>query len=294
MLKSSYVGLVAGIAAIAGLMTPMHAATAWNGIEGCSPGYWKNNTDTNDRAQELIGINVHAAVLDITGLNLDNYNAFNDYEDITTDQAVQLKGGGLNAFYRHLGAAIFNTYYGVKDIDYIEPTTTFTNIIQQAIDGDTERAKDALDVANNLGCPIDAFGDPEEEKDEVPTDMTVEFSAHWLNQDGPGTPVCEDVISGTCGPYIGSATRSDGVVTGTWFQVMPRGALCFNAGIFQELTTDGNTFEMTGTYEGTCTADIEIGSPVVVEGECGTDSEISFTIGGTENRFIGDSTCSVL
>ena len=42
----------------------------------------------------------------------------------------------------------------------MEPTTTFKDIIQQAIDGDIEGAKDKLDEANNLGCPIDAFGNP--------------------------------------------------------------------------------------------------------------------------------------
>lgn len=157
-----------GVAALSVLaMLLPTSAWAWNGTEGCTPGYWKNNTDTNPRAQELVGINVHAAVLDITGLNLDDYDAFNAYEDITTDEAVQLNGGGLNAFYRHLGAAIFNIYYGVDDIDYIEPTTTFKDIIQQAIDGDIEGAKDKLDEANNLGCPIDAFGNPKDSEDEA-------------------------------------------------------------------------------------------------------------------------------
>lgn len=152
-----------GVAAFSVLSILLPAsAWGWNGIEGCTPGYWKNNTDTNPRAQELVGINVHAAVLDITGINLDDHDAFNDYEDITNDQAVELGGGGLNAFYRHLGAAIFNIYYGVDDIDYIEPSTTFKDIIQQAVDGDIEGAKDKLDQANNLGCPVDAHGNPQE------------------------------------------------------------------------------------------------------------------------------------
>lgn len=119
---------------------------------------------------------------------------------------------------------------------------------------------------------------------------TVSFSAHDVG--GSGTPECADVIIGTCGPYTGSANKSDGVVTGGWHQVLPRGALCGDGGPFQELTTDGNTFELIGTYEGTC-GGIEIGTPVIVEGECGANSEISFTIGGIESRFIGDSTCSI-
>lgn len=153
--------LATGVAALSVLaMLVPYNAWAWGGTEGCTPGYWKNNTDTNPRAAELVGINVHDAVLDMTGLNLDDYDAFNAYEGITNDQAVQLNGGGLNAFYRHLGAAVFNTYYGVDDIDYIEPSTTLAAIIQQAIDGDVEGAKNALDAANNLGCSVDAHGNP--------------------------------------------------------------------------------------------------------------------------------------
>jgi hypothetical protein len=153
-----YLGLAMGVAGILSLLVPAQLAAAWNGVEGCTPGYWKNNADTNPRIAELAGINIHSAVLDITGLNLDDYPAFDDYQTLTTDEAVQLQGGGLNAFYRHLGAAVYNIYYGVDDIDYIEPDTTFADIIQQAIDGDTEGAKNALDAANNLGCPVDAFG----------------------------------------------------------------------------------------------------------------------------------------
>lgn len=156
--------LATGLAAVSVLaMLVPYNAWAWGGTEGCTPGYWKNNTDTNPRAAELVGINVHDAVLDITGLDLDAYDAFNDYETITNDQAVLLNGGGLNAFYRHLGAAIFNIYYGVDDIDYIEPSTTFTDAIQQAIDGDIEGAKNVLAAANELGCSVDAFGNPIED-----------------------------------------------------------------------------------------------------------------------------------
>jgi glucose/arabinose dehydrogenase len=63
-------------------------------------------------------------------------------------------GGDLEAFYRQLGAAVFNIYYGVDDIDYIEPATAFRDIIQTAVDGDVGAAKNALETANNLGCPL--------------------------------------------------------------------------------------------------------------------------------------------
>lgn len=139
-----------GVAAI----TSTSAAYAWTETQGCTPGYWKNHLDTNERAQELIGINVNEAVLDITGIDLGDYDAFDGYEDLTTDQAVSLKGGGVNAFYRHVGAAVFNTYYGSDELDFIHPFTTFTSYIQMAVDGDIEGAKDRIDAANNLGCPL--------------------------------------------------------------------------------------------------------------------------------------------
>ena len=158
MKTMTYAGLAMGVAGILSLLVPGQIASGWTETEGCTPGYWKNNGDKNPRIGELAGINIHAAVLDLTGLNLNDYAAFDDYQTLTTDQAVQLKGGDLNAFYRHLGAAIYNTYYGVDFIDYIEPTSTLTDIVQQAIDGDIEGAKNNLDAANNLGCSIDAFG----------------------------------------------------------------------------------------------------------------------------------------
>lgn len=279
-------GTILALSALLGVMFPSNVM-AWGGTEGCTPGYWKNNADTNPRIAELDGISLRAALLVITGIDLDFIPT-----DLTLDEAVNLQGGGENAFMRHAAAAVYNIWYGydivngVPLIDYVEPNPDFTNIVQMAADGDVEEAKDLLDAANNAGCPIDAFGNRGNEEA-----ATVSFSAHWFNQDGPGTPVCEDEISGSCGPFTGSASKSEGVVTGTWLQIMPRGALCTINGEIQELTTDGNTFELLGTYEGSC-SEFEIGSPIIVSGECGIDSEISFTIGGTENRFVGDSTCS--
>ena len=127
---------------------------AWTETQGCTPGYWKNHLDTNERAQELVGINVNAAVLDITGIDLSDYDAFDGFEDLTTDEAVSLKGGAVKEFYRQVGAAVFNIYYGSDTLDYIHPTTTFTSYIQMAVNGDIEGAKNLIDDANNLGCPL--------------------------------------------------------------------------------------------------------------------------------------------
>ena len=153
---SVYIGVGLSAFALAALLVPT-SAFAWGGTEGCTPGYYKNNADTNPRLAELAGINLNAAILDITGLNLGAPST------LTIDQAITLKGGGNNALYRALGAAVYNTYYGdtngdgTLDVDYIEPSV-LAGYVQQALDGDVSGANAAVDAANNLGCSVDAFG----------------------------------------------------------------------------------------------------------------------------------------
>lgn len=157
MSKALYVGTPVAIAAVAGLLfvLPLNAYATWTGTEGCTPGYWKNHADTNPRVAELYGINLNAAILDITGLNLGAP------ADLTVDQAIALGGGGVNALYRHAAAGVFNYYYGDPNlnanINYIDPAL-FTSYIQQALNGDVSGAVKNLDAANNLGCSIDSFG----------------------------------------------------------------------------------------------------------------------------------------
>jgi len=162
MKQTVYAGTAISVVALLGLLLPSNVFATWTGTEGCTPGYWKNNADTNERAQALVGITVNDAVFDITGINLGDYQAFDGYENLETEDAVELQGGGVKAFYRHLGAAIFNIYYGVESISYIDPETDFKDIIQMAVDGDIEGAKNLLDDANNAGCSVDAFGNPKD------------------------------------------------------------------------------------------------------------------------------------
>lgn len=182
MKSISYVGLVAGVMGILALLVPTHMAMAWNETEGCSPGYWKNNGDKNPRIGEIEGIYLKDALFAITGVVVPIVP-----DDLTLGQAVQLNGGGANAFMRHAAAAVFNIWYGFDDekgvplIDYLEPETTFTQIIQDAVNsGDYEAAKDLLDAANNLGCPIDAHGNPI----EVPGRIVVNHDEWTLSDTG--------------------------------------------------------------------------------------------------------------
>jgi hypothetical protein len=56
---------------------------------------------------------------------------------------------------------VFNYYYGDPNVGanivYIDPAL-FTSYVRQALDGDVTGAAEAVDKANNLGCPIDSFG----------------------------------------------------------------------------------------------------------------------------------------
>jgi len=160
---ATYAGATISVAALLGLLLPTNVM-AWGGTEGCTPGYWKNHADTNPRINELSGISLKQALFVITGETLDFIPS-----DLTLDQAVNLQGGGENAFMRHAAAAVYNIWYGydivngVPLIDYVEPNADFMDIIQMAATGDAqdiEDAKDLLDAANNAGCPIDSFGNP--------------------------------------------------------------------------------------------------------------------------------------
>ena len=140
---SVYIGVGLSTFALAALLVPT-SAFAWGGTEGCTPGYYKNNADTNPRLAELAGINLNAESW--TSLDLTLAHLY-----VTIDQAITLKGGGNNALYRALGAPVYNTYYGdtngdgTLDVDYIEPSV-LAGYVQQALDGDVSGANAAIDT----------------------------------------------------------------------------------------------------------------------------------------------------
>lgn len=71
-------------------VVPM-SACGWDGTQGCTPGYYKNNADTNPRIAQMNGINLNAAIKGIAGLHLGAPATLN------IDQAIKLMGGGNNA-----------------------------------------------------------------------------------------------------------------------------------------------------------------------------------------------------
>lgn len=164
-MKAAYIGIPVGLVVLASAVALPLNAWAWNGTQGCTPGYFKNNADTNPRVAQLYGINLQAAILQITGKDI---TPLMTDTSLTIDKAITLKGsdttyGPYPNLYRALAAAVFNTYYGDNngdgnlDINFIEPTT-LAGFVQQALNGDVSGAQTAIDNANNLGCSVDAFG----------------------------------------------------------------------------------------------------------------------------------------
>jgi hypothetical protein len=166
MNKLTYVGIPVGLVVLASaIVMPLTSAWAWNGTQGCTPGYYKNNADTNPRIKQLYGINLQAAILQITGKDI---TPLMTNTNLSIEKAITLQGsdktyGAYPNLYRALAAAVFNTYYGdtnsdgTLDINFIEPSV-LTGYVQQALNGDVSGAQTAIDNANNLGCSVDAFG----------------------------------------------------------------------------------------------------------------------------------------
>lgn len=104
------------------------------GEEGCTPGYWRNHFEDwpptgyspDDDFDTVFGV---------------------DYfdPDITLGQAIKLGGGGVKKLARHGTAALLSAAH--PDVAY---PYTVAEVIAFVQSGDV----DLLDVANNLGCPI--------------------------------------------------------------------------------------------------------------------------------------------
>jgi hypothetical protein len=130
------------------------------GMEGCTPGGWRNNYDgsrsPNDwwLNNELDPDDLFTEVWDVTAEQLDELGLNGD---LTLLEALNIDSGrgGLN-FLKHATAALLNSL----DPDVLYPYTEsdvrsmFETGFMALLDG--ERAndiKDMFDEANNLGCP---------------------------------------------------------------------------------------------------------------------------------------------
>jgi hypothetical protein len=124
------------------------------GDQGCTPGYWRNHAD------RWLGV-APADDFDDTFSDADTtVNFFTP--DITLGTAIQLGGGGVNAFARHATGALLNAYGGVANVGdgaTVEYPYTVAQVIQMVQDVwngdlDMEEAKDLFEEANELGCPL--------------------------------------------------------------------------------------------------------------------------------------------
>lgn len=113
---------------------PTPTPTPPPGLEGCTPGYWRNH------------LQAWAATGYSTSADFDTTFGVNYFTpDITLGQAIQLGGGGYNPIARHGTAALLSASHSGVDYPY---TVAQVIAFVQAND------KDTLEAANELGCPL--------------------------------------------------------------------------------------------------------------------------------------------
>lgn len=112
------------------------------GDEGCTPGYWKNHTDswpsgfqTNDDFDARFQV-----------------DAFDP--NITLLDALKRKGGKINALARHAAAALLNA--ALLDLAYPLTTQEVIDLVKAAVepDGDIGGTKEQLETVNDQVCPL--------------------------------------------------------------------------------------------------------------------------------------------
>jgi hypothetical protein len=121
-------------------------------LEGCTPGYWKQEQHFGNWGCGYIAEGPNATLFfgDVfSGVN--NYQGLD--EDLTLLEALNLGGGDFNALARHAAAAILNS---CADVNYKYDETEIRDMVTAAFN--TNKAKLAhskLESANEEGCPLD-------------------------------------------------------------------------------------------------------------------------------------------
>lgn len=148
-----------------GVTTFSTAAIAHPPEEGCTPGYWRNPAYRNS-VWEDAGIDPD----DTVGRIFDETYIEGDLGDLTLREALGGGGGpGLEGaqriLFRAAVAAILNVNH--PDINYGDGKWGKYGIIDQVNDALSNQNRntilelaETLDAFNNLGCPVNAFGDP--------------------------------------------------------------------------------------------------------------------------------------
>jgi hypothetical protein len=122
--------------------TPTDTATPTPLLEGCTPGYWRQD-------QHFDSWLVYLPTDDYDGA----FGVIASFSPHTLLDAVWLGGGGESALARHAVAALLNTTSG--EVDYAYSTSEVIAIVQNAYaTGGFESAKNLLAAANNRTCPL--------------------------------------------------------------------------------------------------------------------------------------------
>lgn len=112
--------------------------------QGCTPGYWRQDQHFDSWAPT--GYAPTDDFETVFGVNAS-------FDPDTLLDAVWLGGGGENALARHAVAALLNAAH--PDVNYSYSAAQVIAGVQNAYaTGDFEPFKDALDLANNAGCPL--------------------------------------------------------------------------------------------------------------------------------------------
>jgi hypothetical protein len=113
--------------------------------QGCTPGYWRQDHHFDSWEGYYSPNQSYTAVFGVSP----------SFGDITLEEAVWLGGGGQNALARHAVAAILNA--ANPNVNYAYTVAEVIAGVQAAYASpvDFETFKDALDLANNAGCPLD-------------------------------------------------------------------------------------------------------------------------------------------
>ena len=128
--------LVIALIAVFGLAL-VPAASACEPEAGCTPGFWKNHHEDWSATGYAPHDDFDAA------FGVDWFDP-----DVTLDEALRMRGGGIKALARHGVAGMLNALH--PEIGY---GLTHYQVILLVQDG-TESAKDVLEFLNEIYCPL--------------------------------------------------------------------------------------------------------------------------------------------
>jgi hypothetical protein len=106
-------------------------------LEGCTPGYWKQPQHFDSWGPT--GYSPDDSLFSVFGILMPG-------GDITLEEALWARGGGLNKLVRHGTAALLNAFH--PDVNYAVPTNEIIPAVQHGL-------ADLLANFNEYGCPLD-------------------------------------------------------------------------------------------------------------------------------------------